>query len=177
MRGAGMTRAMSIVSACASSIILATITLTATGGQTERVRRIGSNDSGLRKLAITAPTPTYPPASLKKKVAGVVVAAIRADPKGATEAVEILQSPDAETGRAVHDAVMRWTFKPMGAYGLEGTVMFYFHRIGSRGAVLSPAEMREVINPGVKDVKGGTNRMPHASPMPSSVPCRPGRSR
>ena len=41
--------------------------------------------------------------------------------------------------------------------------MFYFHVNGARGVVLSPAEMREVTNPGVKNVEGA--REPAAKPM------------
>ena len=158
-----MTRAVVVSWCCASCIVLGTVALTASGEQTERVRRIGSNDQGLRQLAITSPPPTYPATSLEKKITGVVVAATLVKPDGSSEAVAILQSPDAETGRAVHDAVMRWKFKSMGVYGIEGSLMFYFHRVGPRGVVLSPAEMREVINPGVKDVKEGDE--PTAPPI------------
>ena len=82
-----------------------------------------------------------------EKVTGVVVAAIRFDAKGATEAVDIVQSPDAETGRAVHDTLMRWEFRPtMGMPG-EGMLFFYFHMKGRDGVVLSPAEMRDGDRP------------------------------
>jgi rhodanese-related sulfurtransferase len=125
--------------------------LAAAHQQTAQARRIRSNDRQLREFAITSPTPTYPPASLAKKVAGPVVAAIWTDPKGLPEGVQILQAPDTDTGRAVQDALMKWTFRPM-VLGMEGLVVFYFHIEGSRGAVLNPTEMREVINPRAKNV-------------------------
>jgi rhodanese-related sulfurtransferase len=125
--------------------------LTAAHQQTAQARRIRSNDRQLREFAITSPTPTYPPASLAKKVAGPVVAAIRTDPKGLPEGVQILQAPDTYTGRAVHDALMRWAFRPM-VLGMEGIVVFYFRIEGTRGIVLSPSDMREVTNPGAKNV-------------------------
>jgi TonB family protein len=120
--------------------------------QTSRSARIRTNDKQLREWAIASPRPSYPPRSLAKKVVGVVVVALRTDYTGATEAVEILQSPDADTGAAVRDAVKQWTFKPM-TLGGEGMLVFYFHIQGSRGVVLSPTEMRDVINPGVKNVE------------------------
>lgn len=124
-----------------------------TAGQAQQIRkdaRFKTNDEGLRKLAITSPAPAYPPASLAKKVAGVVVAAVLFDAKGATEVVDILQSPDGETGRAVRDAVMQWKF---GVHmSGQGLLFFYFHLNRPDGVVLSPAEMRGVTNPGAKNV-------------------------
>jgi TonB family protein len=127
-----------------------------TAGHAQQIRkdaRFKMNDEGLRKLATTSPAPAYPPASLAKKVAGVVVAAVLFDAKGATEVVDILQSPDAETGRAVRDAVMQWKFGPPMSLPGQGLLFFYFHMNGPNGVVLSPAEMRAVTNPGAKNVK------------------------
>jgi rhodanese-related sulfurtransferase len=121
--------------------------------QIRKDTRFKTNDEGLRKLATTSPAPTYPPASLAKKVAGVVVAGVLFDAKGAPEVVDILQSPDAETSRAVRDAVMQWKFGPhMGLPG-RGILFFYFHLKGPQGVVLSPPEMRAVTNPGLQNVK------------------------
>ena len=125
----------------------------ADGEQEVRARRFSAHDKQFRELAITSPTPVYPRVSLANKVGGVVVAAIRTTPAGATEAVAILQSPDAEIGRAVRDALLQWTFKPQLGMGGEGRVVFYFHLAGGKGVVLSPAEMREVTSPGAKNVK------------------------
>lgn len=148
-----MTRPVLAFWVCISGIIplTGTAALAAAHEQTPRPQRFKANDKQFRELAVTSTAPTYPHTSLTKKVTGVVVAAIRTDPKGASEAVEILQSPDSDTGRAVHDAVMQWVFKPMGM-GAEGIVVFYFHIEGSRGVVLSPAEMRKVTNPRVNSV-------------------------
>lgn len=115
--------------------------------------RIKATDKQLREWAIRAPVPAYPKASLAKKATGVVVAAIRTNTIGATEAVEILQAPDAETGRAVHDTLMQWTFRPQFGMATEGTLVFYFLIKGPQGVVLSPVEMREVTSPGAKNVK------------------------
>jgi TonB family protein len=116
-------------------------------------RRFTTGDKQIRELAITSPPPVYPRASLAKRVAGVVVAAVLFDATGATEAVEILQSPDAETGRAVRDAIMQWKIRPMMGMAGRGTLAFYFHLKGRDGVVLSPAEMRALTNPGANDVK------------------------
>jgi TonB family protein len=114
--------------------------------------RFKAGDKELRELAIKAPLPIYPPKSLAKKVAGVAVATIRVDAKGTPEAVAVLQSPDAATGRAVHDALMQWIFKPAFGSGSDGILVFYFHIKGRSGVVLSPAEMRALTNPGAKAI-------------------------
>jgi TonB family protein len=119
----------------------------------ESTRRFKTGDKQLREMAITSPAPEYPRTSLTKRVTGVVVAAVLFDEKGATEAVEIVQSPDAETGRAVRDAVMQWRIRPMMGMAGRGTLAFYFHVKGRDGAVLSPEEMRALTNPNVKKVK------------------------
>jgi TonB family protein len=116
-------------------------------------RRLKTGDKQIREFAITSPPPLYPRASLAKRVAGVVVAAVLFDEKGVTEAVEIIQSPDAETGRAVRDAVKQWKIRPMMGMAARGTLAFYFHMKGRNGVVLSPEEMRKVISPGAKNVK------------------------
>ena len=46
---------------------------------------------------------------------------------------------------------MRWSFRPMGL-GVDGIIVFYFHIEAGSGFVLSPVEMREVTNPGVKNI-------------------------
>ena len=110
-----MTKIMFALSLAASVIIPGTLThaLSAMGEQTvPALRRFKTGDKQLRELAITSPPPEYPRASLAKRVTGVVVAAVLFDEKGATEAVDIIQSPDAETGRAVRDAVMQWKIRP-----------------------------------------------------------------
>ncbi len=126
--------------------------LSATNQQTvASSRRFKTGDKQLREMAITSPAPEYPRTSLTKRVTGVVVAAVLFDEKGATEAVEILQSPDAETGRAVRDAVMKWRIRS----GLAAmtTLAFYFRMKDRDGFVLSPDQMRAVTNPNAKKVK------------------------
>jgi rhodanese-related sulfurtransferase len=128
--------------------------LSATNQQTvASTRRFKTGDKQLREMAITSPAPEYPRTSLTKRVTGVVVAAVLFDEKGATEAVEIVQSPDAETGHAVRDAVMQWKIRPMMSMAGRGTLAFYFHMKGRDGVVLSPEEMRALTNPNAKKVK------------------------
>ena len=122
-----------------------THTLSATGEQTVPSPRqfIKTSDKQLREWAITSPPPEYPRTSLAKRVTGVVVAAVLFNEKGTTEAVDIIQSPDAETGSAVRDAVMQWKIKPiMAGLVAKATLAFYFHMKGRDGVVLNPAEMR-----------------------------------
>src|SRR5882672_10231670 len=88
------------------------------------------DDSGLRQLAVVAPTPRYPPTSLANSVSGVVVASVTLEVNGQMRNVEILESPDAATGRAVRDAVRGWVFRPLGvpsrATVITGNLIFYF---------------------------------------------------
>lgn len=151
-----MPRTMCALCVAAPIVILGTPThvLSAMDEQTpSSVERFKTGDKQLRELAITSPTPEYPRTSLTKRVTGVAVAAVLFDQKGAAEAVEIVQSPDAETGRAVRDAVMQWKIRPIMGMAARGTLAFYFHLKGRDGVVLSPAEMRELTNPGAKTVK------------------------
>lgn len=151
-----MTKPMCALWLAAGVVIPGTLThaLSAMGEQTVPAPRqfISTSDKQLREWAITSPPPAYPRASLAKRVTGVVVAAVQFNDKGANEAVHIIQSPDAETGRAVRDAVMQWRLKPM-VWAAKATLVFYFHMKGRDGVVLSPAEMRLVTNPEAKNVK------------------------
>jgi rhodanese-related sulfurtransferase len=70
---------------------------------------------------------------------------------------------------------MKWTFKPLGPAS-EGTLVFYFHMKGREGVVLSPAEMRAVLNPTAKNVK--REEEPQARPITQAefraLPTKPG---
>src|SRR5215472_9411923 len=72
------------------------------------------NDMTLRGIATAAPAPIYPAAALAKKVTGVAVAAILLDRNGHLQSLIVLQAPDDAIGQSVHDALMRWTFRPIG---------------------------------------------------------------
>jgi TonB family protein len=149
-----MTKIMCALWLAASVVIPRTLThaRSATSEQTAPPQRIKTVDKQIREWAIRSPPPEYPRASLAKRVAGVVVVAVLFDPKGATEAVNLVQSPNAETGRAVRDAVMQWKIRPMLGLAAKATLAFYFHIKGREGVVLSPAEMRELTNPAAKSV-------------------------
>ena len=162
-----MTRTAFALWLCASGVIPGTLghVVPAAEQKVDAGRRFKTGDPQLRELATVSPAPAYPPASLAKKVTGVVVAGIRFDPKGATEAVDVVQSPDADTGRAVHDTLMRWAFRPTTGMPGEGILFFYFHMKGRDGVVLSPAQMRDVINPGAKP----THTRPEQEPPPKLI--------
>jgi len=147
LRIVNMTKTMCALWLAAGVVIpgTPTHTLSATGEQTVPSPRqfIKTSDKQLREWAITSPPPEYPRTSLAKRVTGVVVAAVLFNEKGTTEAVDIIQSPDAETGSAVRDAVMQWKIKPiMAGLVANATLAFYFHMKGRDGVVLNPAEMR-----------------------------------
>lgn len=114
--------------------------------------RFETSDQHLRSMAIASPVPEYPKASLAKKVSGVVVAAVVFNEKGTNEVIDIVQSPDVETGRAVREAVTQWTIRPS-AMRIAATLAFYFQPKGQSGAILTPAEMRALISPAAKNVE------------------------
>lgn len=149
-----ITKTMCAIWTAAGLVMAGTLThdLSAVREQTVPSPRFTTSDAHLRELAISSPPPIYPRASLAKRVTGVVVAAVLFDQKGAPAAVDIVQSPDAETGRAVRDALMQWKLRPL-ASSADAILAFYFHMKGQTGVVLTPAEMREVISPGAKRVK------------------------
>lgn len=111
------------------------------GQRSPQFRRMLLDDKGLRRQATHAPAPSYPAASLTKKVSGVAVATVTTDANGTTERVEILEAPDEAIGQAVRAAAAKWTYKPAGL-PLTGTLIFYFHIREGRGVVSSPDEMK-----------------------------------
>jgi TonB family protein len=114
---------------------------TQTQNQTSQFRKASTNDQGLRQLATSAPTPSYPPTSLERKMSGVVVAAVTINENGRTRRVDILESPDDASGRAVRDAVRQWVFRSIGVPA-TGNLVFYFRIKGGQGLVSSPDEMK-----------------------------------
>ena len=107
---------------------------------------IKTGDRGLRQLAIKAPRPIYPPTSLAKRVTGVVVATVTIDVNGQLKNVNIVESPDAATARAVREAVTQWVFRsvtvPSAANLIRGNLIFYFHFNEGRGLVSSSDELQ-----------------------------------
>ena len=118
-------------------------------------RTILSNNDGLRRLAITAPSPIYPAQSLANNVSGVVVAAVGIELSGKVRSVEIIESPDDATARAVQGAVRRWVFKAVSLPGpgnlITGNLVFYFHITDGRGVVSSPDELKAARGLSEKD--------------------------
>ena len=105
------------------------------------------SEYSLRRLAIEAPMPEYPAASIASKSSGVAVAELASDASGAVKTVDVLQAPDTHTARALEEALKRWTFRPLGVKGTEGgrgarsKLTFYFELTGGKGRVLNPDEM------------------------------------
>ena len=103
------------------------------------------SDPLFRAIASTAPAPAYPATSLARKVTGVAVAAILLDRNGHLQSVNILQAPDDAIGQSVHDALMRWTFRPIGV-PMKGKIFFYFNIKKGSASVVSPEEINPAIN-------------------------------
>jgi rhodanese-related sulfurtransferase len=107
-------------------------------------RAVGLSEDSLRRMAVTAPMPEYPRASLQDKSAGVAVAAVAFGADGQTRTVTVLEAPDPHIADAVKEAVMRWTWKPvtvMGraeSFGGHATLTFYFRIAGGQGQVVNP---------------------------------------
>jgi TonB family protein len=86
----------------------------------------------------------YPKESLKKKIAGVAVAELQFNGEGDVVDVKIVESPDAETGNAVLEALKQWKFKPSQTIdgkpvSIRGKITFYFS--------IDPQGKGEVKNP------------------------------
>jgi hypothetical protein len=125
--------------------------------------------------------PDYPKESLRRKVSGVVVAAVGFGLDGQAQAVEILESPDALTGAAVRDAVTRWTVRGVkGAsrahsYSMHGKVTFYFQFAEGKGRVVDPDQMpggtpRPKPTPAVMISASGLPELSVPPPPPASAP-------
>lgn len=123
------------------------------------------NDLGLRGIATTAPAPTYPATSLARKVTGVAVVAIRLDRNGHLQNLSVLQAADDAIGQSVHDALMRWRFRPIGI-PMKGKLFFYFTIKKGSGSVASPEEMNPAIthdqNPATKQGDDAVNEIKEA---------------
>jgi rhodanese-related sulfurtransferase len=123
------------------------------------------NDVGLRGIATTAPAPTYPATSLAREVTGVAVAAILLDRNGHLQSLNVLQAADDAIGKSVHDALLRWTFRPLGV-PMKGKLFFYFMIKKGSGSVASPAEMNPAIshdqNPATKHGDDAVNEIKEA---------------
>jgi TonB family protein len=140
-------------------------------GQSNVVRMA---ESGIRRIAVNKPTPVYPPESLARKAGGVAVAAIASGPDGRVSMVTVLESPDAATGAAVRDALMKWEIPPATVsgrperYGVAGKITFYFQPAG-RGRVASPEELPGGPKP---EPAGGPPSTPPGA-RPSGAPAAP----
>jgi TonB family protein len=101
-------------------------------------------EDGIRKSAVKTVMPAYPKESVQKKVAGVVVAEVQYNAEGDVIDVKVLESPDADTGVAVIEAMKQWKFKPSREVNgkpvsIRGKITFYF--------TIDPKGRGEVKNP------------------------------
>lgn len=107
----------------------------------DKVVRVG--EDGLRKAAIKAVMPGYPPTSVKSKAAGVAVAEVQFDGEGTVTSVKVLESPDSAIGQVVTQTMKQWKFKPSQLDGnpisVRGKITFYFS--------ITPKGKGEVKNP------------------------------
>lgn len=110
------------------------------GQDLSRFRSLKTNDAGLRKLAVAAPTPIYPRRSLNRRVSGVAVIEVEVNSEGQVHGLKVVEAPDTEIAEAVQEAVRKWTFRSTGT-PVRGTLIFYFRLHGVKGDVSSPAEM------------------------------------
>lgn len=84
-----------------------------------------------RLQATSVVLPTYPPSSIAKKHSGTAVAEVSVSPTGTVAEVRILETPDAEIGKSVSEAVARWSFRPLVtadnvSHPMKGRLIFYF---------------------------------------------------
>jgi TonB family protein len=110
-------------------------------------QQVGVSESSMRRLADHQPMPSYPPASVRQRHTGAVVAFVVATVAGPVERVDILESPDPAIAAAAKAALMQWTFKPQTVvgraepYAPQGKLTFYFRVVNGAGQVLNPNQM------------------------------------
>jgi hypothetical protein len=102
--------------------------------------RATTSEVGLRQMASTTVTPSYPATSVKAKTAGVAVADVTAPVAGGAPAVEILEAPDEAIADAVRAALAGWTF-PTLRFATSARLTFYFRIENGKGRVLNPQDM------------------------------------
>jgi TonB family protein len=113
----------------------------------QRADVVNVSEVVLRTNAIRSPLPSYPPASLAKKIGGVVVVSIITDSEGAPTSVTVLEAPDEAIAAIVPQTVRTWTFAPalvgaqMTKRGFMGKLTFYFQASDRGGRVLNPQDM------------------------------------
>jgi len=104
------------------------------------------SEEALRRIATRREMPKYPSTSLKRGLQGPVVVSVVVNPEGLMESVSVLQTPDAEIGQAVREAVTKWTFAPATIEHtgertkLIGKLTFYYRISKGVGTVLNPEE-------------------------------------
>jgi len=126
-------------------------------GSAESAQDVGFvkiDEANFRTSATKSWMPTYPSASLLRKLEGVAVASVLVAPDGRVERVDVLQAPDAQIERAVVDAVKGWLFTPVHVRGASqpmkmlGKLVFYFQISPTGGRVLTPDQVGGDVKPG-----------------------------
>jgi len=133
----------------------------AASGAVQQKPTVTTSEVGLRQMAVTTVTPSYPEGSVKAGISGVAVADVAASVEGGAPAVEILEAPDERIAAAVREALGKWKFPPF-QYGMSSRVTFYFRIEGGKGRVLNP-----------QDMPGGPTIAPRPTYTPGNIPVAP----
>lgn len=132
-----------LVGACLSVAFVAPLTST----QSAAPRPLSLQESRLREIATTRVMPEYPASSVARGAEGVAVALVSTGSDDRITHVDVLQSPDADTGNAVRTALRQWVVPVAPEPGstvrraVQGTMTFYFQIRNGKGVVLNPDQM------------------------------------
>jgi Rhodanese-like domain len=129
---------MTLVSAVLVSFMFGALPLSLGTAPQQRVAT--TSEVGLRQMAVTTVTPSYPEESVKAGTSGVAVAGVAAAAAGGAPTVEILEAPDAAIADAVRAALSKWKFPPV-QFATSARLTFYFRIEQGKGRVLNPQEM------------------------------------
>jgi hypothetical protein len=113
-------------------------------------RLVNLGEWSARALAVVAPAPEFPVASVAAGRSGVAVAAVAFDVEGRMTTVVVLEAPDSQIGDALRAALLTWTFRPARYPGPDGNwvqaggrarLTFYYDVVAGKGRVRGADEM------------------------------------
>ena len=115
-----------------------------TGLHSQGVRTRKISESGLRRLANKVVLPEFPRDAIRARKAGVAVAFLDINERGAVVKVETLEAPSPSIGAALSRALSHWSFTPPLAEDIpmkmHGKLTFYFLFQNGKPVVLRPDE-------------------------------------
>jgi len=130
-----------------ASVMLAaaTIQLTSCSAEADPVRELGY--SLVWQKARQTCVPDYPTESILRGKQGIAVVDMQLSPEGEPTRLQVLESPDEPTGRALRECASKWRIHP-GVSSTHGKLYAYFvlsHGLGRVFLVNDSAQKKELL--------------------------------